>query len=60
MNGEERKYSYKWLFCEIIDVVFQNVSVRFSETANSSFWAFSMPDIFPCTESHFLKTHFYV
>jgi hypothetical protein len=31
MNGEDRKCSYKRLFCEVIDVVCQNVSVRCSE-----------------------------
>jgi hypothetical protein len=36
MNEKERKYSYKRLFCEIIDVC-QNVSVRFSENVSFSF-----------------------
>jgi hypothetical protein len=31
MNGEERKCSYKQLFCEIIHVVCRNVSVRLSQ-----------------------------
>jgi hypothetical protein len=37
INGEERKYSHKWLFCEIIDVLCQNVSVTFSENSNLLF-----------------------
>jgi hypothetical protein len=37
MNGEERRQSYKRLFCEIIDVMCQNDSVRFSENAKLLF-----------------------
>jgi hypothetical protein len=55
---EEIKYSYKRLFCEIIDVVCEMFSVRFSENAKLPFlWVFSMPDIFSCTQPHFLKKH---
>jgi hypothetical protein len=39
MNGEERRQSYKRLFCEVIDVVCQNVSVRFSENAKLLFFS---------------------
>jgi hypothetical protein len=46
MNGKERKYSYKRMFCEIIDVVCRILSVRLSENAKLLWWVFSMPDIF--------------
>jgi hypothetical protein len=55
MNGEERKYSYKWMFCEIIDVC-QNVSVRFSENAKLLFLSLLDARYF----HHFLKKHFCV
>jgi hypothetical protein len=47
MNEEERKYSYKRLFCEIIDVVCRNISVRFSENANLLFLSLLNARYFP-------------
>jgi hypothetical protein len=47
MNEEERKYSYKRLLCEIIDVMCLNVSVRFSKKANHLFFSVLDARYFP-------------
>jgi hypothetical protein len=47
MNEEERIRPYKRLFCEIIDVVCQNVSVRFSENAKLLFFSVLDARYFP-------------
>jgi hypothetical protein len=58
MNGEERRQSYKRLFCEIIDLVCQNVSVRFSE--NAKLLVLSLLDArhFPMYRTSFLEKAF--
>lgn len=53
MSGEERKNSYKRLFCEIIDVVCQNVSVRFSENATLLFLSLLDARYFPMYRTSF-------
>jgi hypothetical protein len=59
MNGEEREYSYKWLFCEIIDVVSQNVSVRFSENAKLLFLSLLDARYFPMYKTSFPAKAFF-
>jgi hypothetical protein len=58
MNGEERKHSYKRLFCEIIDVVYQNVSVRFSENAKRLFLSLLDAKYFPMYKTSFREKAF--
>ncbi|PNF25199.1 hypothetical protein B7P43_G17705 [Cryptotermes secundus] len=58
MSGEERKNSYKRLFCEIIDVVCQNVSVRFSENATLLFLSLLDARYFPMYRTSFPEKAF--
>jgi hypothetical protein len=58
MNGEERKYSYKRLICEIIDVVCLNVSFRFSENAKLLFLSLFDARYFPMYRTSFPEKAF--
>jgi hypothetical protein len=55
---KKKENTYKWLFCEIIDVVYQNVSVRLSENAKPLFLSLLYARYFPIYRTTFPEKAF--